>query len=210
MVRLEHCEDDWIFPFVEYSCKNKRSKLPLIIQLHGAGERGQGKDDINKVDQNGFSEYLKTAEHDCIVIMPQCPNDTFWVAKIESIIAFIEHIIKSYDIDEDRVYLTGLSMGGYGTWFTAMARPDMFAAIAPVCGGGMAWNCDVIKDIPIWAFHGTNDAVVSINQSDEMISKLKEIGTDIKYTRLDGVGHEAWEYTYDKELIEWLLSKKRN
>ena len=209
MKRTEHREDKWIFPFVEYSCDGNKEKLPLIIQLHGAGERGYGEEDLGKVDVNGFSKYLKDIEHNCIVVMPQCPENSFWAAHVESILKFIEQLKNEYNIDEDRVYLTGLSMGGYGTWFTEMERPDLFAAIAPVCGGGMAWNAGVLK-MPIWAFHGVEDNVVSVTQSDEMVFKLKEFNADVIYSRIDGVGHNVWEKTYDKELFEWLLSKKRN
>ena len=208
MNRIEHNEEQWIFPFVEYSGNYKKEKLPLIIQLHGAGERGCGKDDLGKVDVHGFSQYLKNAEHNCMVVMPQCPENTFWAARIESILKFIEQLINEYDVDEDRIYLTGLSMGGYGTWFTAMERPDLFAAIAPVCGGGMAWNADVLK-MPIWMFHGADDNVVSVNQSDEMFLKLKEVNEDLIYTRLDGMGHDVWKNAYKKELFDWLLSKRR-
>ena len=208
MNRIEHTDKKWIFPFVEYSCKSKGEKLPLIIQLHGSGERGNGKDELIKVDSHGFSKYLKTAEHECIVIMPQCPKDTFWAAKVESILKFIKQLIKEYNADEDRIYLTGLSMGGYGTWFTSMAKPEMFAAIVPVCGGGMAWNAHVLK-MPVWVFHGVNDPSVSVMQSDEMVLRLKEAGAEVKYSRIEGVGHNVWEHTYNKELLEWLLSKKR-
>ena len=89
-----------------------------------------------------------------------------------------------------------------------MAHPDLFAAIAPVCGGGMAWNAAVLK-MPIWAFHGADDKVVSPNQTDEMVEKLKELNYDVTYTRVENVGHNVWENAYNKELIEWLLSKKR-
>ncbi len=208
MKRTEHRDAKWKFPFVEYSCDKKSQNMPLIIQLHGAGERGCGKEDLDKVDIHGFSKYLKDAEHNCIVIMPQCPVDTFWAARVESIVEFIEQLINEYKADEDRVYLTGLSMGGYGTWFTAMARPDLFAAIAPICGGGMAWNADVLK-MPVWAFHGADDTTVTPMQTDEMVSKLKIFDRDVKYTRIDGVGHNVWEYAYNKDLMEWLLSKKR-
>lgn len=208
MNRIEHREDKWIFPFVEYSNIPSDKKLPLIIQLHGAGERGLGKDDLHKVDVHGFSKVIKDKALDCIIIMPQCPPDTFWAARVESIVKFIEQLIQEYSVDEDRVYLTGLSMGGYGTWFTAMARPDLFAAIAPVCGGGMAWNAGVLK-MPIWTFHGSEDDVVSPYQTDEMVKKLKELDADVTYTRIDGVGHNVWENAYDERLLEWLLSKKR-
>ena len=111
-------------------------------------------------------------------------------------------------MDEDRVYLCGISMGGYGTWYTSMARPDLFAAIAPVCGGGMAWNASVLK-MPVWAFHGAADNVVSVTQSDEMVRAIENAGGNVKYTRIDGVGHNVWDYTFDRELMEWLLDKKR-
>ena len=208
MNRIEHREDKWKFPFVEYSCGEKNKKLPLVVQLHGAGERGYGKEDLEKVDIHGFSKYLKDAEHECIVVMPQCPTDTFWAARVESIIEFIKQLLEEYEINDEQIYLTGLSMGGYGTWFTAMAKPELFAAIAPVCGGGMAWNAGTLK-MPIWAFHGVEDPVVSVSQSDEMVSKLEELGADITYTRLDGIGHNVWSHTYDKELLDWLLTKKR-
>lgn len=207
MNRIEHREEKWIFPFVEYSV-NTKEKLPLIIQLHGAGERGSGKEDLEKVEHNGFSKCLKTAEYNCIVVMPQCPKGTFWVAWVESILEFIKQLVGEYAVDEDRIYLTGLSMGGYGTWFTAMARPELFAAIAPVCGGGMAWNAEVLK-MPVWVFHGADDDIVSVMQSDEMVSSLKEENADVLYTRLDGVGHNVWENAYNRELLEWLLSKKK-
>ena len=182
--------------------------MPLIIQLHGAGERGEGKEDLEKVDVHGFSKYLKDAERECIAVMPQCPSDTFWAARVESVIKFIEQLKAEYNIDEDRVYLTGLSMGGYGTWYTAMARPDLFAAIAPVCGGGMAW-CAGKLTMPVWAFHGVDDPTVSVTQSDEMIEKLKRLKRDVKYTRAEGVAHNVWNIAYNEELFNWLLNKKR-
>lgn len=209
MKRIEHREDKWIFPFVEYICEGESDNLPLIIQLHGAGERGEGKEDLEKVDINGFSSYLKNAEHKCRVIMPQCPTGSFWAARVESIVKFVEQLIYEFKADKDRVILTGLSMGGYGTWFTAMARPDLFAAIAPVCGGGMAWNAEVLN-MPVWAFHGADDDVVSPVQSDEMVAKLKELNKDVRYNRIDGVGHNVWVNAYGKELMEWMLEKRRS
>ena len=209
MNRFEHRKEKWVFPFIEYSGGNSRTKRPLIIQLHGAGERGEGKEDLKIVETYGFSEILSDMESNMVVVMPQCPENTFWAARVESILLFAKQIIEEYNIDEDRVYLTGLSMGGYGTWFTAMACPDMFAAIAPMCGGGMAWNADVLK-MPVWAFHGAEDTTVSPYQTDEMVAKLQKLGADVKYTRLDGVGHNVYEGTYNTELLSWLLGKKRN
>ena len=210
MKRIEHREKKWKFSFVEYSPndRDENEKLPLIVQLHGAGERGNGENDLSLVDVHGFSKIIKDNEYNCVFIMPQCPKETFWAAKVESIICFIEQLIEEYRIDSDRVYLTGLSMGGYGTWFTAMACPEKFAAIAPVCGGGMAWNAAVLK-MPVWAFHGAEDKVVSPIQSDEMVAKLEAAGAEVKYSRVDGVGHNVWEKAYTEELVDWFLSKKR-
>lgn len=209
MKRIEHREEFWEFPFVEYSYGDTAEKLPLIVQLHGAGERGSGKEDLGLVDVHGFSKLLKDDNsHKCIVVMPQCPQNTFWAARVESIVKFVEHLTEKYNADKNRVYLTGLSMGGFGTWYTAMARPDLFAAAVPVCGGGMAWNAGVL-DMPIWVFHGSEDDVVSVNQSDEMVSALKKLGSDVTYSRIDGVGHDVWEYAYNAELLDWMLSRKR-
>lgn len=208
MNRIEHREEKWSFPFVEYSPQKRTKKLPLVVQLHGAGEVGWGKEELSLVDLHGFSVIIKGAEYECMFVMPQCPPDTFWAARIESLVQFIEKIIEEYDIDKNRVYLTGLSMGGYGTWFTAMARPDLFAAIAPVCGGGMAWRAPVLK-MPVWAFHGEEDTVVTPVQSEEMVNKLKEYGADVTYTKFPGLGHEIQKKAYTTELLEWLLSKER-
>ena len=187
--------------------QGKTGKKPLIVQLHGAGERGNGTD-VEKVEVHGFANCLKDVERDCVVVMPQCPATTFWAARVESIVRFIEQVIQEYDIDKDRVYLTGLSMGGFGTWYTAMARPDLFAAIAPVCGGGMPWNAGVLN-MPVWAFHGAEDDVVNPRNSDEMVEALKAQGKEVAYTRLEGVGHNAWTYAYNETLLDWLLGKKR-
>jgi predicted peptidase len=203
MIRTEHREDKWPFPFVEYSPTHKSGALPLIIQLHGAGERGDGSE-LSLVDVHGFSKVIADKEIPCIFVMPQCPVESFWAARVESIITFIGQLVEEFNVDADKIYLTGLSMGGYGTWYTAMARPDLFSAIAPVCGGGMAWNAGVLK-MPIWAFHGACDTVVSPTQSDEMVEKLKAVGADVRYSRVEGVGHNVWEHAYNEELLSWLL-----
>ncbi|MBO5222262.1 MAG: prolyl oligopeptidase family serine peptidase [Clostridia bacterium] len=209
MKRTEHSEPQWKFPFVEYSPEKTDKKLPLILQLHGAGERGAGGEDLCKVDIHGFSKMAMEGEYECIFIMPQCPIGSFWAAHVESILAFVDQLKESYPIDEDRVYLTGLSMGGFGTWFTAMAKPDLFAAIAPVCGGGMPWNAGVLN-MPVWAFHGTEDTVVLPHNTEDMVEKLQMLGKDVTYSRLEGVGHNAWTYAYNDALYSWLLDKRRS
>ncbi len=208
MKRIEHNEAKWKFPFAEYVCNDADKKLPLIIQLHGAGERGEGGDELYLVDVHGFTEVVKDKEYECRIIMPQCPKDTFWAARVESILEFIEQLKVEFNVDEDKIYLTGMSMGGFGTWFTAMAKPELFAAIAPVCGGGMPWNAGVLT-MPIWAFHGALDDVVTPRHSDEMVEKLEALGADVTYSRVEGVYHAVWDVAYTEELLNWLLSKKK-
>lgn len=209
MIRTEHRDKKWLFPFVEYSPKTKRENMPVIIQLHGAGERGEGKEDLVLVDKHGFSNVMDGEEYDCIFIMPQCPKGEFWAGRVESLIEFTEQIIREYKADKSRITLTGLSMGGFGTWFVAMARPDLFAAIAPACGGGMAWNAKVL-DMPVWAFHGDADTTVTPIHTEEMVAALKKAGRDVRFTLFKGVGHGIQGLTFTKELIYWLLSKKRD
>ncbi len=195
-----------IFPYITYEPETLTDRPALIIQLHGAGERGDGGVDIKKVLVYGFSKIANDSNlKNCILVMPQCPTDTFWVAKIESLKKFIDEMIHKYSVDVNRVYLCGLSMGGYGTWYTAMAYPDLFAAIVPCCGGGMAWNADVLK-MPIWAFHGLKDTTVSPTQTIEMVEKLKGKNPDLKYNLYEGVGHNCWDNAFSEETLSWLLS----
>ena len=197
------------FPYIAYVPENISNHPALLIQLHGAGERGNGGNDVRAVLNHGFSKIVNDNNfNDCVLIMPQCPIDTFWVAKIESLKKFIDKIIIDYSIDTNRVYLCGLSMGGFGTWYTAMAYPELFAAIAPCCGGGMAWNAQTLK-MPIWTFHGLNDTVVSPSQTIEMIEKLKVSNPDFKYDLYEGVGHNSWEKAFSEQTLSWILSHKK-
>lgn len=208
MKKHEHREEKWVFPFVEYLPEKADGKLPLIIQLHGADERGEGKEDLALVEIHGFSKLLKDVDYPCRIVMPQCPWDSFWVAKTEAVLRFIDQLTEEFDVDEDRICLSGLSMGGYGTWYIAMAQPNRFAAIAPVCGGGMAWNAPVLK-MPIWVFHGACDSVVSPFHSDEMVKELKKVGADVTYSRVENVDHDVWKFAYGKDLLEWLLRQRK-
>lgn len=203
VIRNSDVETD--FPFIAYIPDTVSARPALIIQLHGAGERGNGNADLDKVLIHGFSNIVSDDNlKDCILVMPQCPTDTFWVAKTESLKRFIDSAVNLFCADPDRIYLCGLSMGGFGTWYTAMAYPDLFAAIAPCCGGGMAWNAGVLK-MPIWAFHGKDDTYVSINQTLEMVNALKGNNPNFRYTLYDGVGHDSWKKAFSEELLEWLL-----
>lgn len=212
MIREEYCSGSWEFPFVLYRPAELSAGLPLIVQLHGAGEVGDGGAELHKVDIHGLSHIMDTdSDYPCLFVMPQCPSDSFWAAEILNIHSLIQKIIAHFCVDTKRVYLTGLSMGGYGTWLTACRFPNTFAAIAPICGGGMVWKAPVL-DMPIWAFHGTEDQTVYPTETINMIHKIRQFrenDSEIKMTLLDGVGHNAWEYAYNEDLVTWLLSKER-
>lgn len=209
----EMCNDkQWGFPFVIYKPDKMKEGLPLVIQLHGAGEAGEGGDELVQVEKHGFSNMLSSGEEfPCIFVMPQCSKTSFWVAEIHNIHAFVQKVIQEYHVDANRVYLTGLSMGGYGTWYTALRYPDTFAAIAPICGGGMVWKAGVLH-MPIWAFHGTEDPVVNVSETMNMIQKIRSLGENknVKMTLLDGVKHNAWSHAYNPQLVEWLLSHSKS
>lgn len=183
-------------------------RWPLMVFLHGVGERGS---DLNKLKLHGPAKLIEQGkEYPFIVVSIQCPGDKWWPYITEHVAALIDNVIESYDVDADRVYLTGLSMGGYGTWAVAGTYPDRFAAIAPICGGGEKFVAFSMKNVPVWAFHGDADPVVPVQRSVEMIETVKQIGGDAKLTIYPGVGHDAWTQTYNNdELYEWLLSHSR-
>lgn len=200
---------DNVFPYIAYIPDEISSNPALIIHLHGAGERGNGSDDLDKVLVHGFPKIVNDENlKDCILIMPQCPLDTFWVAKIESIKRFVDEMINKYSIDTKRLYICGLSMGGFGTWYMGMAYPELFTAIAPCCGGGMPWNARLLK-MPIWAFHGLDDDIVSPRNTIEMIDALKGVNPHLRYDLYEGVGHNSWDIAFSEQLLEWLLSHKK-
>jgi predicted peptidase len=187
--------------------KDKTKRWPLILFLHGAGERG---DDLNLVKKHGPPKIVEKDPHfPFIVVSPQCPADQFGFSN-DVLIALLDDIIARYSVDPDRVYLTGLSMGGYGTWSLACAHPDRFAAIVPICGKGETWQASSLKHVPIWAFHGAKDTVVAPQGSKEMVAAVKGSGGDAKLTVYPEAGHDSWTETYNNpELYQWLLKHRR-
>jgi predicted peptidase len=178
--------------------------------LHGAGERG---DDLDIACRHGFMKHVREsgAEYPFLFVAPQCPQGKFWGCYTESLLAFLDDICKTLPVDPDRVYLTGLSMGGTGTWMLAMAASDRFAAIAPICGSGIYWYGEALVKTPVMVYHGDCDDIVPIYDSVEMVKSVNRRGGNAQIKILYGVGHHAWEEAYrGDELYTWLLSHKLN
>ncbi len=184
-------------------------KLPLIIFLHGSGERGA---DISKVKVHGPPKIVETnPDFPFMVLSPQCPVHQWWDAQALDIL--LDDVISNHPIDESRIYLTGLSMGGFGTWDLAILRPDRFAAIAPICGGDRMNAIDApiyLKDMPTWVFHGAMDQVVKLDASSRIVKALDEAGGNVQFTVYPMAGHDSWTETYaNPKLYEWFLRHTR-
>jgi predicted peptidase len=181
-------------------------RWPLIFFLHGAAERGSN---LRVVKRHGPPKFLdRRPEFPFIVVSPQCPTDTRW--SLEVLEPLLADVITRYAVDPDRVYGTGLSMGGFGTWGLAIADPTRFAAIAPVCGGGAPALVCAIRHLPVWAFHGAKDEVVPLQRSVEMVEALKACGGDVRFTVYPEAKHDSWTATYaNPELYSWFLAHRR-
>ena len=185
----------------------KGEPLPLMLFLHGAGERGE---DLDKVKQWGPPRFVpERPDFPFIVVSPQCPRGQWWDLVV--LTALIDQIERTYTIDSDRIVVTGLSMGGYGSWRLAAATPERFAAIAPVCGGGDPETADSLVEIPVWNFHGSADNVVPEQRSLEMVAAIVAAGGErVKHTSYTGVGHDSWKQAYSgDQLWNWLLAQRR-
>jgi len=184
----------------------EQKKWPLMLFLHGAGERG---DSLDLVKVHGPPKLIDNSKlFPFIILSPQCPNDQWW--SVEVLDVLLDDICKRYRVDEDHIYVTGLSMGGYGTWALAIEYPSRFAAIAPICGGGNPLKVKYIKHLPTWVFHGAKDQVVPFKSSQEMVDALKEAGGNVQFTVYPEAGHDSWTETYDNpEFHEWLLKQSK-
>jgi len=201
-------------PYLLYlprSYGQSEKRWPLMLFLHGAGERG---DDLEKVKTHGPPKLIarEGKEFPFLVVSPQCPQDGWWSdeAQIEMLDALLDHILSRYRIDQNRIYVTGLSMGGFGTWGLAVRYPNRFAAIAPICGGGDPRDAPRISHLPVWAFHGAKDKVVALEKSQEMVAALEKAGSNVKFTIYPEDGHDSWTKTYNNpELYTWFLEHMR-
>jgi predicted peptidase len=183
---------------------------PLILFLHGSGETGT--DGLKQVDV-GLGKAIKAKEKEFpfIAIFPQSHKRS-WLADKEdakTALDILAEVQKQYKVDDKRIYLTGLSMGGFGTWSLAQKYPERWAAIVPVCGKGDPEQAAKIKDIPCWCFHGDADNAVNVQNSRVMIEAIKKAGGEPKYTEYPKVGHNSWDKAYGTpELYDWLLMQK--
>jgi predicted peptidase len=207
------------------------AKYPLVVLFHGSGERGV---DNEKQLLNGAERFARPesrSQYPCFVLAPQCPmhfdnQPIMWTgsreemhqlklapepaAPLQTALELLFMIQAKNPVDLDRVYITGISMGGFATWEALIRHPQIFAAAIPVCGGGDESFADRIKHVPVWAFHGAEDPVVPVSCSRSMVETLKQAGGTPRYTEYPGVGHNSWDRAFDEpELLSWLFSHKR-
>jgi predicted peptidase len=202
---------------------------PLVIFLHGIGERG----DNNEAQLlHGVKEFAKPEtrkKHPCFVVAPQCPSDQLW-AKINRkgtdlivvpskdpteptglVLELLDALPGEFHIDPKRVYLTGLSMGGFGTWDILGRHPDRFAAAIPICGGGLEESVPAFAKVPLWVFHGAIDPLVKPEYSRRLVNTIRKAGGKPGFTEYPGVGHDSWTQTYrDPDVLDWLFAQKKN
>ncbi|MCE2936131.1 MAG: dienelactone hydrolase family protein [Cyclobacteriaceae bacterium] len=212
---------------------DSQKKYPLVVMLHGAGERGS---DNEKQLIHGAKLFLSTEArmaYPAIVIFPQCPEDSYWSAvsvdrskqpygldfsyespitePLRLVVDLIRYLQRTEQVDRQRIYVTGLSMGGMGTFELAYRFPKLVAAALPICGGGDVLKYDArVKKIPFWVFHGDADAVVGVEESRAMVERLRSIGVSVKYTEYPGVNHNSWDNAFaEPDFLKWVFEKRR-
>lgn len=201
-------------------------KYPLVLFLHGAGERGDDNAATLRHAAKDFSDPQTRSKYPAYVVIPQCPTGKKWSEvdwskdaselpeepsdPMKSIKELIDDMVENAGVDPNRIYITGLSMGGYGTWDAIARYPGFFAAAAPICGGGDPKTVEKFKSLPIWCFHGAKDPVVKVARSREMIDALQKVGSNAKYTEYPEAQHDSWTQTYSNpELFDWMFAQRR-
>ena len=202
-----------------------KQKYPLVLFLHGAGERGT--DNLIQLvhGMNDFASDENRTKYPCFVVAPQCPEGKRWVEvdwtsdahdfdatpsdTMKLVLELLTALQQEYRVDSSRLYVTGLSMGGYGAWDLISRFPEKFAAAAPVCAGADEKMAPKIAKVPLWTFHGDKDTVVKPARSRNMVAALKQAGGKPLYTEYEGVAHDSWVRTYhDPKLLEWMFAQK--
>ncbi len=200
---------------------------PLVLYLHGMGERGED----NRAQLRFLPQWMTQPEarhrYPCFLLAPQCRPDRFWVEtprafdrsaprrppgpQMQAVINLLDEVLAEQPIDRQRLYLTGLSMGGYGSWDLGTRLADRWAAVAPICGGGDELYADRLVGVPVWAWHGDADDVVPVQKSRSMIEAIRRAGGEPEYTELAGVGHDSWTpaYTRADGVLPWMFAQRR-
>jgi predicted peptidase len=202
-------ELDYLLHLPQGYAENKELRWPLILFLHGAGERGS---DLSIVAKHGPPKLVAAGKDiPAIVISPQCPANQWWTDYLDGLLALLDETEKKYRVDRDRVYVTGLSMGGFGTWALLGRDGGRFAAAIPICGGGSRMGLQRAINVPIWAFHGDADELVPVEETTRLTDVLTARGAkNVKVTIYPGVKHDSWTQTYDDPAVwEWLFAQKR-
>lgn len=202
-------------------------RLPLVVLLHGAGERGH--DNLAQLG-NGVADWLGDpsvqAAFPCHYLLPQCPAEARWVEvdwaapahtlpvepsrPMAALLDLLPQLFATLPIDLDRVYLVGLSMGGFGVYDLLSRRPDWFAAAVPICGGADLQACAAFATVPIWAFHGDRDPVISVERSRQVVRHLQALLAAPRYTELPGIQHDAWTPAFAHPALRpWLFAQHR-
>ena len=192
----------------DYGSDNR--KWPVMMFLHGSGERG---DDLNLVKVHGPPKLVEQRpDFPFIVVSPQCPKDRSWNGDVQShlLAELLDSVLTRFNADRERVTVTGLSMGGFGSWTLAARYPNRFAAAVPICGGGDPDDAQKLKSTPFWVFHGAKDVGVPLKLSEEMVSAIQRVGGNAKLTVYPEAGHDSWTETYKNEAVfEWMLAQRR-
>jgi predicted peptidase len=186
-------------------------EVPLVLFLHGAGERGTDPELVKKI---GLPEVVDKGDFPFILLAPQCPISTAgranWIMELDGVSALLKEVIETHRVDLKRIYLTGMSMGAYGAFELASRMPDLFAALAPICGGGCPEKAERLKEIPTWIFHGERDDVIPIRESLDMVNAIKTAGGNVMFTSYPEAGHDSWTPAYnDPEFFSWLLKQSK-
>ena len=185
-------------------------KYPLLIYLHGAGSRGGDISIVSDAVTGPIGEINRGHRLPFIIAAPQC-NAKMWFEISETVLGFIDMVAARQDVDRTRIYLSGTSMGGYACWYFAMFRADTFAAILPVCGGGLPAFASYLKGLPVWAHHGALDNVVDVNESLAMVRQLRRLGSEVRLTIYPDREHDSWVPAFaDPEVYTWLLTHRRD
>lgn len=192
-----------------YTPANPGKGKALVTFLHGAGERSENPERVFNIS---LPKWLKEGRWapDAYVLCPQCPMGFDWNSQVERLKSVIDHEAERLESDKSRISITGLSMGGFGTWAMGLTYPKFFSAIAPVCGGGLSWRTPNLKDMPVWAFHGELDPTVPLRNSVEMVDGVNKAGGNARLTIFHTAAHGCWDEAYSTTtVLDWLLEQKR-